>query len=149
MQATTTHQATNTLRTRALGLLRASIILGGVLAPVAFGGMGRAEARVPDNATGSQAEYCRGLQSEYDSLVQELAAARGSEEQRRISRQIAHLQEVWYHRCKPAFGFIEKSKIGPALVNTTGVLTQDDGGSPPPPNVIVRSPLSNAVLAAN
>jgi hypothetical protein len=143
MQTSTIH----TLRQRGLGMVRVTAVLGGLVATSFFGTV--AEARVPDGATGSQAEYCRGIQNEYDTLVQELALARSIEEQRRISRQIAHLQELWYHRCKPAFGNLAEFKLNPAVIQTTGTLTQADGGATPPPNVIVRSPLTNAVMRAD
>jgi hypothetical protein len=99
-----------TLRRRAIGLVQASLVLGGMVAAIAMGG-GRAEARVPAGATGPEADFCRYYQNVYDILARDLAEARTVEEQRSIRRQIERVQNVWDYRCRAAFGSLSRDTV--------------------------------------
>jgi hypothetical protein len=125
MHLMVSNPALRTLRTRTFGLLRASLVLGGLMAPIALGGMGRAEARVPEGATGGQAAYCRHVQSLYDNLVRDLAMARTVEEQRSLKRQIERLQNVWAVHCRDPFGSISRDVVlVPEVLGAAGSLSQ-------------------------
>ncbi|HEY7270928.1 MAG TPA: hypothetical protein VH951_13975 [Dehalococcoidia bacterium] len=98
------------LRRRAVGLVQASLVLGGMLGAIAVGG-GHAEARVPAGATGPEADSCRYYQNIYDILARDLAEARTVEEQRSLRRQIERVQNVWDYNCKALFGSLSRDVV--------------------------------------